>query len=167
MADEVTLHQLIVEVLETGEEDDDQAAKKIIDLTLGRHRKLAPMILHGIVADEVRRIRRNHVRKLERGGGSRRSGATTEAADPVAARAAWLAEGFYIPSKGRVLWGDATAADHRERIEFLTAKATGIQRTIRRHELALKAIEADPDAECLSDIDGLWDLDEDGDNGDN
>jgi hypothetical protein len=47
-------------------------------------------------------------------------------------RAAALSEVFYTGSEW-VRWGEATIADHRARVDYLTRKRDGIDATIRRH----------------------------------
>jgi len=63
-----------------------------------------------------------------------------------------MSERFSL-GKGRwVRWGEATVADHRERIEYLTRHRDGVDTTIGRHAHAIAVIEATPGATCLDDI---------------
>lgn len=74
-----------------------------------------------------------------------------ESADPVGDRRRLLSERFALGDGRWVTWTEATVDDHRQRIGYLLAKQTGLQRTIDRHAEAIDQIEA-AGATCLGDI---------------
>jgi len=101
--------------------------------------ELRPGIRHQ-VALELRGL----VRRLEHEFGD------LEAVDALSDRRNLMASGFWTPH-GRVLWGTATLADHRERIDWLNSLIQGTERTIGLHQRAIETIEA-AGVRCLDDL---------------
>lgn len=115
-------------------------------------------ILFPLVRNEIWRHLRNNTRAIEREAfddhsygdeGSEtvktssafRPRSNAPAIETSSQRSALLGERVYVPSKGLVLWGEATVEDHEERIQYLMAKVNGTLATVRRHELAIEVIE--------------------------
>lgn len=135
-------------------DDFDVATDKVLDL-IGKNWRT---VLHGAVRDQLVFHRRYQVRTIERQApkSNAESDPGTEAAEVPSLnllRAELLASSFSVDGKKpRVLWGEATVADHEARIEYLTKHVTGLQRTIGRHEEAVALIRSKRRAKCLNDL---------------
>lgn len=63
-----------------------------------------------------------------------------------------LSSSPFAPGDGsRVTWGEATIDDHRQRVAMLKGQRSGLDRTIKRHEEAIVALEKSG-ARCLNDL---------------
>jgi len=62
-----------------------------------------------------------------------------------------LASTFALPDGSRVSWGDATAADHRVRVDMLVKQASGTVETAALHQKALQELGA-AGVQRLSDL---------------
>lgn len=77
--------------------------------------------------------------------------------DPTDARRRLLLMSAYAGhDSGYVTWGQMTADQHRERIDFLERKMWGIDRTVRHHRAAVKLIE-EAGVSCLDDLPSIPD----------
>lgn len=74
--------------------------------------------------------------------------------DPTAARKHWLTEGFMLGDGRRVTWGEATVADHEQRVAMLRDIRDGLSVTINRHAWAIDRI-TDAKVQRLADVPGL------------
>lgn len=112
-----------------------------------------PDLVVTVLAREVERVRRQGTHSVEvaqigpllKSYSGERKAATDEMFKALNAS--------FKPTKGAdfISWGKATVADHLQRIEFLRVHIAGCQATIRRHEDAIKAIEAAGVA-CLDEL---------------
>lgn len=66
-------------------------------------------------------------------------------------RAELLSETFALGDGRRVRWGEATAQDHQDRIDFLTKQIRGTQQTIGRHAAAIELIST-ANVSCLDEV---------------
>ncbi len=110
-------------------------------------------LLLGLVADEVRRIRRDAVREIETEAFAEGQtlDLTDAEGDPLSARKRLLDQTMFVPGEGLVLWGAATVEQHQARIEFLSRKRNGLDLTIAHHEAAIARIIA-AGGTCLNDL---------------
>lgn len=82
---------------------------------------------------------------------------SADAVDPIDARRRLLLTTAYAGhDSGYVTWGQMTADQHRERIDFLERKMWGIDRTVRHHRAAVKLIE-EAGVSCLDDLPSIPD----------
>ena len=88
-------------------------------------------------------VERGRVRAVEHRAG--------RLADRTAERQALLCETFSLPDGRRVVWGEATVADHEERIAMLAALRDGIGSTIERHRQAIAEL-VKLKVSCLFDL---------------
>ena len=116
-----------------------------LQLTTRQREVLWPLIL-----EQCRMIARNEVRRLEKVAKPHRVGRPS---DSIADRKQVMAETFTPGDGRRVLWGEATIADHEMRIAFLKKMRTGLDATMQRHEEAIKLLRASG-ASCLNDLQG-------------
>jgi hypothetical protein len=107
-------------------------------------------VLWALVLEQCRMIARNEVRRLEKVAKPHRVG---QPADTAMERQQVMAETFTPGDGRRVLWGEATIADHEMRIAYLKKMRGGIDATMQRHEEAIKLLRASG-ATCLNDLQG-------------
>ena len=113
--------------------------------------RLTPMqrsILWGIILDACRNMERSRVRRVEQVASPQRAGRQV---DPTAERAQLMEQTFSLGDGRRVLWGEATIADHEARIDFLSKKRDGLDDTIQRHRGVVEQLRA-TGASCLNEL---------------
>lgn len=128
------------------------AASKIL-VDLGVHGD-AFDCLYPVVANAVRMLNRASTRTVERiASGIIRT--TDNDADEIAtrheARLELMSKGFATRTWGWVRWGEATVAQHEERIAMLARIRGGIDDTIDLHAEAIAEITA-AGAACLNEV---------------
>lgn len=135
-------------------DDRDVATDKVLDL-IGKDWRA---VLRQATRDALLFHRRNEVRTIERHASqpmneANPSGVAAEVRSLNLLRAELLASSFAVDGKrGRVLWGEATVADHEARIAYLTTKLVGLRTTISKHEEAVALIKSKRRAKCLNDL---------------
>lgn len=100
-------------------------------------------LLLPILADEIRRIRRAQVRRIERRVG-----------ESPSAQGGWLQllpEGFATVDGRFVTWGEATVEDHEGRIEWLQGQIEALGQDVERHQQAIKLIR-EHGVTCLAEV---------------
>lgn len=103
-------------------------------------------LLLPVLADEVRRVRRAHVLRVERAS----FGTGGEAAEGGWLRL--LPEGFANPRTGSwVTWGEATVEDHEARIGWLQGQMEALGQDVDRHQQAIKVIR-ERGVSCLAEV---------------
>lgn len=103
-------------------------------------------LLLPVLADEIRRVRRAHVLRVER--------ATFGPTGGEAAEGGWLRllpEGFVLPDGRWVTWGEATVEDHEARIGWLTGQMEALGQDVDRHRQAIKVIRQHG-VSCLAEV---------------
>jgi len=104
-------------------------------------------LLMPILTDEVRRVRRFQVARIERETFGGQTGG-----EP--AEGGWLRllpESLTLPDGRLVTWGTATVEDHEARIEWLNGQIGALAADVDRHEQAVKLIR-EHGATCLAEI---------------
>lgn len=151
-----TARERIKALLDTGTELSDESVAITVMADLGVPTK-ASQALVDIVASDVANQRRARVRSIEaaafdepRVQSPRRTLGSTPV-DRIDARKRLLDERFHLPNGRSVRWGDATVADHRERIDMQERLRGGIAVEIGRHTAAIAEIEA-AGVTCLREI---------------
>lgn len=132
-------------------------APELDDLALAREviAELDPSDLTPLVARVVAQHRRARTRHLERIAFNPQMTADPDAEhDRMSARKQLIAESFPLGDGRFVTWGDATIADHEQRIDLLTANQLGLAATIARHRDAIALITAHK-VTCLADLE-VW-----------
>jgi predicted lipoprotein len=131
----MSLRDLIVKALES---DPSVDAELVAENLLPRVSKaqLLPLLV-----DEVESLQRLRVRQVERRafGGKRGAAAVSERSRPRLAEV--YRETFALYDGRRVSWGEATVADHRQRVDRLRMQRRAIGETIARHEDAISLCE--------------------------
>lgn len=145
----MTLRDRIRAALDEDADRDDYALARAV-LAGVRRAELEKLVLP-VTANEVRRVRREHVRSVEDAAFSPPRVVDGHQVDPLAARKRLLDECMLVPGKGLVRWGEATVEDHQARIAYLSAQAASIGVTITRHEAAIAEIEA-AGVSCLYEV---------------
>lgn len=106
-------------------------------------------LLLPVLADEVRRVRRAHVLRVER---------ASFGTDSKVAEGGWLRllpEGFANPRTGRwITWGNATVEDHEARIGWLTGQIDALGQDVDRHQRAIKVIR-EHGVSCLAEVEAV------------
>lgn len=126
-----------------------------------RTRKDLAELVFPAVRDQSVFVRRALVRRDESAAfsqpGSDAIERPADAVDPIDARRRLLLTTAYAGhDSGYVTWGQMTADQHRERIDFLERKMWGIDRTVRHHRAAVKLIE-EAGVSCLDDLPSIPD----------
>lgn len=138
-----TLRDLIREV-DTDRSVEEMELARAVSETLSGSGRLH--LLLPILADEIRRVRRAHVLRVERA-------TFRKAGEP--AEGGWLRllpEGFANPRTGRwVTWGQATVEDHEARIGWLTGQMEALGQDVDRHQQAIKIIR-EHGVTCLAEV---------------
>jgi hypothetical protein len=118
------------------------AMRLVVELhTSGRCNLLVPLL-----TDEIRRLRRRHTLRVERG--------VKLASDAPAADGGWLQlleEGFATVDGRFVTWGEATVEDHESRLEWLRGQVAALNEDVDRHEQAIKLIR-EHGVTCLAEV---------------
>lgn len=128
-------------------DDDDGVAAGLLLAQLRVNAK-ATDALRPVIAHAIGMSRRAEVRSVERRAPRRGLGSSF---DSVQARKE-MAEAFFALGDGtRVRWGEATVAQHRQRIAMLEKMRAGLSETVARHEAAISEIEA-AGVSCLDEI---------------
>jgi len=137
-----SLRDLIREA-DTGPQiDDTDLARSLLETLLARGQV---GVLLPILADEVRRLRRRHVRQVEQ---------QTFRGQSEPAEGGWLRllpEFFTVPDGRMVTWGTATVEDHEARMEWLHGQIHALASDVDRHEQAVKLIR-EHGVTCLAEI---------------
>lgn len=142
------LRSLLAEAIGQDEDLTDKGVAHRILTSLGV-RGHALEVLLPLVELEVAGVRRGGVRQLEHAAARRQLGRSP--IDVVAARAKLLDSAFPLGDGRWVTWGDATIADHEDRIVFLARQRDGVIATIGRHEDAISVIK-EASVSCLREI---------------
>lgn len=138
-----SLRDLIREVDTDRTVTDADLARSLIETlrTRGQVDLLLP-----ILTDEIRRVRRHRVLRIERETFGREGGQPAEGG--------WLRllpESFALPDGRLVTWGDATVEDHEARLEWLRGQIHALTQDVDRHEQAIKVIR-EHGATCLAEV---------------
>lgn len=114
--------------------------------------KPAIAILLPVIANAIRLVVRNDTREGEYVAFAG-TGLTTSTATPATATqwSDFLRDKFALGDGRWVSWGEATVAEHGERIEYLGAKRDGIEQTMSRHQLAIERITS-AGVSCLNEL---------------
>jgi len=104
-----------------------------------------------LILAECERIDRAGVRGIESDGVFEPVAELRRGAPARRPRAELLTETFPDYKGNRIAWGEATIADHQNRIDMLGRLAGGITATIDRHQQAVDAISA-AGVTCLNDL---------------
>ena len=128
-------------------DDHGKAAVAALD-DLGRLSLRSRTLLLPILTEAVLMLRRGEARTVER---AVNVSCVFEGATTLDTRRRLLDASFALGDGRRVAWAEATVADHRERIEYLTAHITGLRLTIGQHEGAIALIEAHH-VTCLAEV---------------
>lgn len=141
-----TLDELL-ESLDDGTIDDDTLAESLLQAVVGQEDGC--LLLVPLVKGYVISRRRNEVRALEPRSGCRSAGSldirssSRPVAEIVARRKQLMAKRIYCgPEHGYVLWGEATAAQHRDRAASLRVLSFQVDRTAQLHDRAAEILEA-------------------------
>lgn len=155
-----SLREIIMEAWRvTPEAEPEDIAAAVIGSA--RTRKDLAELVFPAVRDQSVFVRRALVRRDESAAFSQLGSDTLERpaddADPIDARRRLLHTTAYAGhDSGYVTWGQMTADQHRERIDFLERKMWGIDRTVRHHRAAVKLIE-EAGVACLDDLPSIPD----------
>lgn len=119
----------------------------------GKSRDVRDAWLMELLTEEVKHAQRDMSRQRESADfaalfNSRPSSSTNA---PLGKFGALLTSPFAVGNGRRVSWGEATVADHLERIAFLEHMRKGITQTIDRHRVAIEQIEA-AGVSCLAEL---------------
>jgi hypothetical protein len=124
---------------------DADLARRLLDALMQRGQV---GLLVTILTDEVRRVRRFQVARVER--------QTFGAQGGEPAEGGWLRllpESFVLPDGRMVTWGQATVEDHEARIGWLRGQMDALGQDVDRHQQAVKLIR-EHGATCLAEIEG-------------
>lgn len=126
-------HDFVRSRLET--QDDDAITREVL---------AADVSIYDVILQEVRHVRRAETRRREAAAFRRvvsgSNGSTGTGPDD---RAALLEEKFALGDGRWVTWGEATVADHAERIAYLTKLRDGVQETIDRHQSVIDVLRTE------------------------
>lgn len=150
----MNLNQQLTELIEQHPDlEADELARTV--MTTAHTRKALAELVFPAVKETALIVRRQVTARVERQAFNPNvrdpQSGLAEPADPVGDRRRLLSERFALGDGRWVTWTDATVDDHRQRIGYLLAKQSGLQRTIDRHAEAIAQIEA-AGATCLGDI---------------
>lgn len=130
------------------DKDPEKVAKQLLQ-SLGRAELLA------LLAREIAGAQRQVVATVEAAAfraASASPKAAIESADRLTAFRPLLAARIKLgDGSGGVTWGQATVAEHQQRIAFLAKLRDGIDQTIERHREAI-ALLSESGAACLDDL---------------
>lgn len=150
-----SLREIIMEAWRaTPEAEPEDVAAAVIGSA--RTRKDLADLVFPAVRDQSVFVRRALVRRDESAAFSQVDAEAhqpiADAVDPTDARRQLLLLNSYAGhDSGYVTWGQMTADQHRERIDFLERKMWGIDRTVSRHRAAVKLLE-EAGVACLDDL---------------
>lgn len=154
-----TLRDLIREA-DDGTSPSQEVADKVIAEILAGHPGIAQALLAGPVSDEVRRMRRNDVRRQEDKAFSHPGGDQPQdtSSDPLAPLRRLASEMIKIPTASGawdyVRWGDATADQLEARAAWCRQSAIKLVTDAERLEDSARLIRAAGVA-CLSKVPGF------------
>ena len=137
----MSLFTELIERVGTVGEPDTTASAITADLMLNARQREA---LWPLILAECELVERGRVRRVEQAARVGRK------SDPTGERAALMAESFALGDGRRVLWGEATIADHEARIAMLTKLRGGIDATIERHRQTIELLRT-AGVSCLND----------------
>lgn len=114
-------------------------------------RELLPLLVDEVESHQRRRVRMVERRAFGQAGGTGVP-SLVERSRPRLTEV--YGEVFALYDGRRVSWGEATVAEHRQRLERLRVQRHAIGRTIERHEEAVRLCE-EFGVDCLADLDAV------------